>query len=107
MPNEEISNAFARLNNIANELKGLGFDVTNMDISNLFLIVLPSGYDTIVTLFVRFDLKNTSSLEIMGEILNHDMFKKDQEENQNETTSDKKKIIAFKAKASYLHKLQE
>ena len=84
LPNEDIRGMFSRLNNIVNELKGLGVDVGNMDISHKFLRALPSRYDTIVTLLVRTDLKKTSPSEILGEILTHDMFKEDQEEAQNE-----------------------
>ena len=100
LPNEDIRGMFSRLNNIVNELKGLGVDVGNMDISHKFLRALPSRYDTIVTLLVKTDLKKTSPSEILGEILTHDMFKEDQEESQNEAKIDKKKIIAFKAKVS-------
>ncbi|KAJ1268526.1 hypothetical protein BS78_07G141700 [Paspalum vaginatum] len=97
---ESVSEMFNRLNEIVNELKGLGFDVLDEDFSHKFLRSLPSRYDTIVTLHVRSDLKKTSPTEVLGEILTHEIFKKSQEEAHGEVVDDKKKCIAFKAQAS-------
>ena len=66
---------FNRLNDIVNELKGLGFDVPDVDFSHKFLRCLPERYDTIVTLLVRSNLKTTTP-QILGEVLTHDLFKK-------------------------------
>ena len=66
---------FNRLNDIVNELKGLGFDVPGVDFSHKFLRYLPERYDTIVTLLVRSNLKTTTP-QILGEVLTHDLFKK-------------------------------
>jgi hypothetical protein len=44
---------FNQLNDIVNELKGIGFDVLDVDFSHKFLRSLYERYDTIVTLLVR------------------------------------------------------
>jgi hypothetical protein len=41
---------FNRLNEIVNELKGLGLDVLDMDFAHKFLMSLPEKYGTIVTM---------------------------------------------------------
>jgi hypothetical protein len=60
LPNEELKDSFSQLNNIVNELKDLGFDVSEVDISHKFLRALPPKYETTVTLFVRSNLKSTT-----------------------------------------------
>ena len=70
-----VPEMFNRLNDIVNELKGLGFDVPDVDFSHKFLRCLPERYDTIVTLLVRSNLKTTTP-QILGEVLTHDLFKK-------------------------------
>jgi hypothetical protein len=83
-----------------NELKDLGFDVPNVDISHKFLRALPPKYETIVTLLVRSNLKTTTPSEVLGEVLTHDIFKQSQEELHGNLHEDKNKIVAFKAKTS-------
>ena len=65
---EEVSDMFNRLNDTVNELKGLGFDVPNEDFSHKFLQSLLRRYETIVTLLVRSNLKNTSPTSVLGEV---------------------------------------
>jgi hypothetical protein len=100
LPNEELKDNFSRLNNIVNELKDLGFDVPELDISHKFLRALPPKYETIVTLLVRSNLKTITPSEVLGEVLTHDIFKQSQEELHGNLHVDKKKIVAFKAKTS-------
>ena len=87
---ESVSKMFNRLNEIVNELKGLGFDVLDEEFSHKFLRSLPSRYDTIVTLLVRSDLKTTSPTEVLGEVLTHDIFKRSPEEAHGEVVYEKK-----------------
>jgi len=75
LPNEELKDSFSRLNNIVNELKDLGFDVPEVDISHKFLRALPPKYETIVTLLVRSNLKTITPSEVLGEVLTHDILK--------------------------------
>jgi hypothetical protein len=77
--NEELKDNFSHLNNIMNELKDLGFDVPEVDISHKFLRALPSKYETIVTLLVRSNLKTITPSEVLGEVRTHDIFKQSQE----------------------------
>jgi hypothetical protein len=100
LQNESIEEMFNRLNNIINELKGLGMDVSNVNFSHKFLRALPNKYDTIVTLLVRSNLKDTTPMQILSEILTHDIFKKSQEDLHDDATDAKKKNVAFKAQAS-------
>jgi hypothetical protein len=73
---ENVSDMFNRLNEIVNELKGLGFNVPDVDFTHKFLRSLSKKYDTIVTMLVRSDLTTTSATEVLGEILTQDIFKK-------------------------------
>jgi hypothetical protein len=100
LPNEELKDSFSHLNNIVNELKDIGFDVSEVDISHKFLRALPPKYDTIVTLLVRSNLKTITHLEVLSEILTHDIFKQSQEELHGNLHEDKKKIVPFNVKAS-------
>jgi hypothetical protein len=52
-----------------NEIKGLGFNVPDVDFTHKFLRSLLEKYDTIVTMLVRSDLTITSPTEVLGEIL--------------------------------------
>ena len=77
--NESVAEMFNRLNDIVNELKGLGFEVPDADFNHKFLRVLPERYDTIVILLVRSNMKTATPTQILGEVLTHDMFKKSQD----------------------------
>ena len=94
---ESVPEMFNRLNDIVNELKGLGFEVPDVDFSHKFLRSLPKRYDTIVTLIVRSDLKTSTPTQVLGEVLTHDIFKKSQDEVHGVTSDEKKKNVAFKA----------
>jgi hypothetical protein len=53
---ESVSDMFNRLTEIVNELKGLGFNVSDVDFTHKFLRSLPEKYDNVVTMLVRSDL---------------------------------------------------
>jgi hypothetical protein len=57
---ESVSDMFNRLNEIVNELKGLGFNAPDVDFTHKFLRSLPGKYDTIMIMLVRSDLTTTS-----------------------------------------------
>jgi len=97
---ESIAEMFNRLNDIVNDLKGLGFEVPDGDFNHKFLRCLPERYDTIVTLLVRSNVKTATPTQILGEILTHDMFKKSQDEAHGGEIDVKKKSVAFKAQDS-------
>ena len=88
---------FNRLNDIVNELKGLGFEVPDADFYHKFLKSLPKRYDTIMALLVRSNVKIATPTQILGEVLTHGMFKKSQDEVHSGTIDEKKKSVAFKA----------
>jgi len=96
---ESIAEMFNRLNDIVNELKGLGFEVQDADFNHKFLRSLPERYGTIVTFLVRSNVKTATPTQILGEILTRDMFKKSQDEAHGRTI-DEKKNVAFKAQVS-------
>jgi hypothetical protein len=96
---ESVSDMFNRLNEIVNELKGLGFNVPNVDFTHKFLRSLPEKY-TIMTMLVRSDLTTTSPTEVLGEILNQDIFKRSQAEAMSSTKKVKGESIALKAEVS-------
>ena len=97
---ESVSDMFNRLNEIVNELKGLGFNVPDVDFTHKFLRSLPEKYETIVTMLVRSDLSTTSPTEVLGEILTQDIFKKSQADALSLAKKVKNESIALKAKAS-------
>jgi uncharacterized FlaG/YvyC family protein len=97
---ESVSDMFNRLNEILNELKGLGFNVSDVEFTHKFLRSLPEKYDTIVTMLVRSDLTTTSPTEVLGEILTQDIFKKSQAEAMSLAKKVKGESIALKAKVS-------
>jgi hypothetical protein len=66
---ESISDMFNRLNEIVNELKGLGLDVPDVDFTHKFLSSLSEKYDTIVTMLVRSYLTKTSPTEVLEKYL--------------------------------------
>jgi DNA replication protein DnaD len=91
---------FNRLNEIVNELKVLGLDVSDVDFTHKFLRPLLEKYDTTVTMLVRSDLTTTSITKVLGEILTQDIFKKSQADAISLPKKVKSKSIALKAKAS-------
>jgi hypothetical protein len=97
---ESVSDMFNRLNETVNELKGLGFNVPDVDFTHKFLRSLPEKYDTIVTMLVRSDLTTTSPTEVLGEILTQDIFKKSQAKAMSLAKKVKGESIALKAKVS-------
>jgi hypothetical protein len=97
---ESVSDMFNHLNEIVNELKGLGFIVPYVDFTHKFLRSLPEKYDTIVTMLVRSDLITTSPTKVLGEILTQDIFKKSQAEAMSLVKKVKGELIALKAKVS-------
>jgi hypothetical protein len=96
---ESVSDMFNQLNEIVNELKGLSFNVLDVDFTHKFLRSLPEKYNTIVTMLVRSDLTTTSPTEVLREILTQDIFKKYQAEAMSLAKKVKSESIALKAKA--------
>jgi hypothetical protein len=97
---ESVSDMFNQLNEIVNELKGLGFNVPDVDFTHKFLRSLPKKYDTIMTMLVRSDLITTSPTEVLGEILTQYIFKRSQAEAMSLAKNVKGESIALKAKVS-------
>ena len=95
---------FNRLNDIVNELKGLGFEVPDADFSHKFLRSLPERYDTIVTLLVRSNVKTATPTQISGEVLTHDMFKKSQDEAHGGEIDEKKEVWLSRLKIAKMKK---
>ena len=54
---ESVAEIFNWLNDIVNELKGLGFEMADVDFTHKFFRCLPERYDTIMILLLRSDLK--------------------------------------------------
>ena len=97
---DSVAEMFNQLNDIVNELKGLGFEVPDADFNYKFLRYLPKRYDTIVTLLVRSNVKTATPTQMLGEVLSHDIFKKSQDEAHGGEIDEKKKSVAFKAQDS-------
>jgi hypothetical protein len=97
---ESVSDMFNWLNEIVNELKGLGFNVPDVDCTHKFLRSLLEKYDTIVTMLVRSDFTTTSPTEVLGEILTQNIFKKSQAEAMSLAKKVEGESITLKAKVS-------
>jgi len=97
---ESVPEMFNWLNDIVNELKGLGFEVPDVDFNHKFLRSLPERYDIIVRCYFRSNVKTATSTQILGEVLTHDMFKKSQDEAHSGEIDEKKKSVAFEAQDS-------
>jgi hypothetical protein len=97
---ESVFDMFNRLNEIVNELKGLGFNVPDVDFTHKFLRSLIEKYDTIVTMLVRSVLTTTSPTKVLGEIVTQDIFNKSQAEAMSLAKKVKGESIALKAKVS-------
>nr|CCI55295.1 PH01B001G05.18 [Phyllostachys edulis] len=96
---DEFNRMYSGLNNIVNELKGLGTDLLDVDIVRKMLRALPDKYETLVTLFLNSpELPRMTPTGLLGNLITNELFKKDKEELL-ESSSSKKKITAFKAKA--------
>jgi hypothetical protein len=104
---ESVSNMFNRLNEIVNELKGLGFNVPDVDFTHKFIRSLPEKYDTIVTMLARSDLTTTFLTKVLGEILTQDIFKKSQVKAVSLAKKVKGESIVLKAKFSKAIKKEE
>jgi hypothetical protein len=104
---ESVCDMFNRLNEIVNELKGLCFNVPDVDFTHKFLRSLPEKYDIIVTMLVRSDLTRTSPTKVLGEILTQDIFKKSQAEAISLEKKVKGESIALKTKASEVIEKEE
>ena len=89
-----------RLNEIVNGFKGLEINELDEDFSYKFLRSLPDRYDTIVTMLLRSDLKNTSRTKVLGEILADDIFKKSQGKALGLAKRREKESIALESKSS-------
>ena len=87
---ESVAEMFNRLNDIVNELKGLGFEVQDADFNHKFLRVLLERYDIIVTLLVRSNVKTATPTQILGKVLSHAVLKKSQDEAHGGTIDEKK-----------------
>jgi hypothetical protein len=85
---------------IVSEIKGLGFNVPDVDFTHKFLRSLLEKYDTIVTMLARSDLTIISPTEVLGEILTQDILKRSQVEAMSLAKKVKGDSIALKAKAS-------
>ena len=83
-----------------NDLKGLGFEVPDVDFNHKFLRCLPKRYDTIVTLLVSLNVKTTTPTQILGEVFTHDMSRNLKMKLMEEKIDVKKKNVAFKAQDS-------
>ena len=92
--NEDVPSMFTRLNNIVNNLKTLGFEVSNQDFSHKFLSCLPDKYETIVTMLIRTDLMKLAPSEVLGEVITNDMFKKSKKNGKGLSIESEKKNIA-------------
>ncbi|CAN6245150.1 unnamed protein product [Urochloa humidicola] len=97
---EDVPTMFTRLNNVVNNLKILGFDVSNQDFSHKFLKCLPEKYETIVTMLIRSDLRVMTPTQVLGEVVTNEMFKKSQKKAHSVSSEGDKKNIAFKANSS-------
>lgn len=107
LPYENITKMYSRLNNIVNELNGLGTNLIDVDIVRKILRALPKKYEILVTLFLNSSkLPRMTPTGLLDNLITNELYKKDKEELM-ELSSSKKKITAFKAMAESSDKEEE
>ena len=92
---ESVSEMFHRLQVLINDLKALGEEVKDKDFSHKFLRCLPSRFGTLVTILVRSGLDTMTPNQVLGDIMNDDTYRDDEEKKDEK--KDEKKSMAFKA----------
>jgi hypothetical protein len=102
---ESVPEMFHRLQVLVNDLKSLGEEVKNKDISHKFLRCLPSRFGTLVTILVRSGLDTMTSNQVLGDIITDDTYRDDDEKEEKkekkvEKKDEKKKSVTFKATSS-------
>ena len=95
-PHETANEMFSRMNSIVNELKGLGLNLSNLEIVRRMLRVLPKEYKTLVVLLTNGDLNSLTPTALLGRLTAHELFLKEYEESPTS-----KKNIALKVKGDH------
>jgi hypothetical protein len=102
---ESVSDMFNRLNEIVNELKGLGFDVPDVDFTHKFLRSLPEKYETIVTMLVISLAKKVKNESIaLKAKASKSIEKEDSDDEENESESDGDKALFVKKFNKFMKK---
>ena len=102
---KSVPEMFHRLQVLVNDLKALGEEVKDKDLSHKFLRCLPSRFGTLVTILVRSGLDTITPNQVLGDIMTDDTYRDDNEkeekkEKKDEKKDEKKKSMALKATSS-------
>jgi hypothetical protein len=112
---ESILKMFHRLQVIINDLKALGENINDVDVSHRFLMCLPPRFEMLRLLIIRGGLKELISNEVLSDVMTQETYRverEDVDEDEKKKDEDKKKkdedkknkSVAFKASSSFKNK---
>ena len=79
---------------LVNDLKALGKEVKDKNLSHKFLICLPSRFGTLVTILVRSDLDTMTPNQVLGDVMTNDAYRDDDEKEENREKKDGKRDVS-------------
>lgn len=101
---ESILEMFHRLQVIVNDLKALGENIKDDDVSHRFLMCLPPRFEMLRLLIIRGGLKELTPNQVLGDVMTQQTYhverEGDDKDDKKEEEDKKKKSIAFKASSS-------
>jgi hypothetical protein len=98
---ESVPKMCHRLQVLVNDLKALGENVKDKDLSHKILRCLPLRFGTLVTILVRSGLDTITPNQVLEDVMTDDTCRDDGEkEEKKEKQDEKKKSVAFKATSS-------
>jgi hypothetical protein len=101
---ESIPKMFHRLQVIVNNLKALGENIKDDDVSHQFLMCLPPRFEMLRLLMIRGGLKELTPIQVLGDVMTQETYRVKREgvdkDKKKEDEDKKKKSVAFKASTS-------
>jgi hypothetical protein len=111
---ESIPKMFHRLQVIINDLKALGENINDVDVSHRFLMCLPPRFEMLRLVIIRGGLKELTSNQVLSDVMTQETYRveregvdedeKKKDKDKKKKDEDKKKSVAFKASSSFKNK---
>jgi hypothetical protein len=94
MDDESILEMFYRLQVIVNDLKALGENINDDDVSHWFLMCLPPRFEMLRMLILRGGLKELTPNQVLGDVMTQETYRVEREgvdKDEKKEDEDKKK----------------
>ena len=105
---ESIPEMFHQLQVIVNDLKALGENINDDDVSCRFLMCLPPRFEILRLLIIRGNLKEVTPNQVLDDVMTKETYRVEREgvdkDDKKEDEDKKKKSVAFKAISSSKNK---